>query len=138
MATLTIKNVKTLDGSLKTLTLEGPSGYPRDEVIEGEGKLTLLPALIDPHVQGGVPGRGYKEDFITLAKAAMAGGVTRVFDMPDNEPQTNTAERLNKKSALIDEQLKEAKIPLRYSLFFGADGKTIEEIPKVQKKNCRH
>ena len=124
MPTLTLKNIRTLDGQISTLTLNGP----KDEVIDGEGRLTAMPALIDPNVHFRVPGQTYKEDYISGAKAALAGGVTRIFDMPDNEPQTSTQERLDKKITLIEEQLKEAKIPLRYNLFFGADGKTLESV----------
>lgn len=128
MPTLTLKNIKALNGEILTLTFPGP----RDEIIDGEGKLTALPGLIDPNVHFRVPGHSYKEDFISGSKAALAGGVTRVFDMPNNEPPTNTSERLKKKKALIEEQLKEAAIPLRYNLFFGADEKTLEEIPRVK------
>lgn len=130
MASLTIKNVKTLDGQTTTLTLNGP----KDEHLDAEGKLMALPALIEPNAHFRIPGQTYKEDFITGAKAAIAGGVTRVFDMPENEPPTTTEGRVDKKLALIQDQLKEAKIPLRYNLFFGADEKNLEEIPRVKKK----
>lgn len=130
MPTLTLKDVKTLSGETTTITLPGP----KDEVIEGGGKLVALPALIDPHVHFRTPGQTYKEDFMTGAKAALAGGVTRVFDMPDNEPPTATEARLDKKALLIQDQLREVKIPLRTNLFFGADEKNIEEIPRVKKK----
>lgn len=130
MTTLTLKNLKSLSGSLIDLNIQGP----RDEIIDAEGKLTALPALIDPHVHFRTPGQTYKEDYISGAKAALAGGVTRVFDMPDNEPLTVTEARLDKKIAQIEEHLKEAKIPLRYNLFFGADEKTFLEIPRVKNK----
>ena len=113
MAVLTLKNMKSPSGEIVHLTVQGP----RDETLDGEGKLTILPALIDPHVHFRTPGQTYKEDFISGARAAIAGGVTRIFDMPDNEPPTVTEARLDKKAAQIGEQLREAKIPLRYNLF---------------------
>lgn len=128
MPTLTLKDIKNLNGDVTTFTLNGP----KEETIDGEGKLTAMPAFIDPNVHFRVPGQSYKEDFMTGARAALAGGVTRVFDMPDNEPQIINGERLKKKKALIEEQLKESGIPLRYNLFFGANEKTIEEIPRVK------
>lgn len=127
MPTLTLKNVKTLDGKITTITQSGP----KDEVLDGEGKLLALPALIEPDAHFRVPGQTYKEDFMTGAKAALTGGVTCVFDMPENEPPTVTESRLDKKLALIQEQLKEVKIPLRFHLFFGTDEKNVDDIAKV-------
>jgi dihydroorotase len=128
MATLTLKNVLTLDGKKTDISLKGP----KDEVIDGEGRLTVMPALIDPHVHFRVPGQSYKEDFASGARAALAGGVTRVFDMPNNDPPTVSQDTLKQKKALIDKQLRDAKIPLKYDLFFGADERTLDDIPKVR------
>ena len=54
--------------------------------------------------------------------------------MPNNTPSCYSAERLEKKIALIEEQLKRAKIPLRYYLYLGADQEHLEEIPKVKDR----
>jgi len=43
-----------------------------------------LPGLIDPHVHLRDPGATHKEDFLTGTRAALAGGVTLVIDMPNN------------------------------------------------------
>jgi len=104
-----------------------------EKIIEAE-HLTLFPALIDPHVHFRVPGAEHKETWETAARAAIAGGITTVFDMPNNTPSCYSAERLEKKIALIEEQLKQAKIPLRYYLYLGADQAHLEEIPKVKDK----
>ena len=85
-----------------------------EQILDAEGRLTMLPALIDPHVHFRVPGAEYKEDWRTGAQAAIAGGVTTVFDMPNNNPAISTKERLEEKIAIIEKQLKEAQIPLRY------------------------
>lgn len=79
-----------------------------------------LPALIDPHVHFRVPGSAHKEDWRTGARAAIAGGVTTVFDMPNNNPACTTAERLREKKTAIESQLVDAGIPLRYHLYLGA------------------
>lgn len=130
MPELIVKNVKTLDGLITTLTFEGPE----DKVIDAEGKLTALPALIDPHVHFRTPGHEYKEDFSTGAQAAIAGGVTTVFDMPNNEPPMTTVNRMDEKLRRIEQQLNKVNIPLRVQLFFGADGKNIGEIQRAKKK----
>ena len=96
--------------------------------------LTVLPALIDPHVHFRTPGHQHKEDWRTAAKASIRGGYTTVFDMPNTLPPTITAELLYEKKKLIDSQLKEVGIPLRYQLFFGADKNHFTEIAAVKNE----
>jgi dihydroorotase (multifunctional complex type) len=50
--------------------------------------LHVLPGLIDPHVHFRAPGLEYKEDFETGSRAAAAGGITCVLDMPNVVPPT--------------------------------------------------
>lgn len=100
--------------------------------IEGR-TLTVLPALIDPHVHFRVPGGQHKEDWQHAARAAVRGGVTTVCDMPNNNPPCTTLERLIEKRKLIDAQLQEADIPLRYQLYFGADKGHLDQIAIVKR-----
>jgi len=95
--------------------------------------LMLFPALIDPHVHFRVPGGEHKEDWETGARAAIAGGVTTVFDMPNNDPPCTTKQRFEEKTKLIESQISRAKIPLRYRLYFGADPAHLSEIPRLDK-----
>jgi dihydroorotase len=76
----------------------------------------------------------HKEDWRTAAKAAVRGGYTTVFDMPNTVPPTITAELLREKKALIDAQLQEAGIPLRYELYFGADKQHLDQIHNINKE----
>jgi dihydroorotase len=103
-----------------------------DNILKNNPGLTLLPALIDPHVHFRTPGHEYKEDWRTAARAAIRGGYTTVFDMPNTLPPTITQTYLHEKKALIDTQLQEVGIPLRYQLFFGADKNHLDEIAKVK------
>jgi dihydroorotase len=125
-----IKRVRLLDGSIQDYIMESPY----DHVLDAEGKLTLLPALIDPHVHFRTPGAEHKENWETGAKAAIAGGFTTVFDMPNNNPACSNKERLAEKKHLIDQQLEKVGIPLRYHLYLGADQNSIEDIGKVAKE----
>lgn len=84
------------------------------------GHLLALPALIDGHVHFRTPGATHKEDWQTGAKAALVGGVTTVFDMPNTEPPTTDIETLDIKKYIIDQQLESVGIPLRYKLWVGA------------------
>lgn len=119
-----IRNVRTVDGRKGNHRVEG-----EERVVEAEG-LTMLPALIDPHVHFRVPGGEAKETWETASRAAIAGGVTTVFDMPNNSPACISLERLVEKKRLIDAQLK--KIPLRYGLYLGADQNHLDEIARTK------
>src|SRR6516165_2977539 len=63
------------------------------ETFDASG-LHLLPGAIDVHVHFREPGYTYKEDWQTGTAAAAAGGVTTVFEMPNVDPPTGTAEAL--------------------------------------------
>lgn len=123
------KQVQTLSG--ETIDLEIPSDQHQEIAAAG---LTALPAVIDPHVHFRTPGMEYKEDWTTAARAAINGGCTAVFDMPNTLPPTVTEDLLVEKKAIIDAQLAETGIPLRYQLFFGADKGHLDQIPLVKNQ----
>lgn len=65
---------------------------------EDLGELWLLPGLVDTHVHVNEPGRTEWEGFASATRAAAAGGVTTLVDMPLNAiPATTTAEALRAK-----------------------------------------
>ncbi len=57
------------------------------ETFDATG-LTVLPGVIDSQVHFREPGLEWKEDLQTGARAAVLGGVTAVFEMPNTEPTT--------------------------------------------------
>ncbi len=118
-----IVDVETLDGSKRSIQIESETS----QRIDANG-LTLLPARIDPHVHFRVPGAEYKEDWRSAAKAAIAGGVSMVFDMPNNTPNCTSVSALQSKRAIIDRQLAEVGIPLQYGLYLGAEHGHLHEI----------
>jgi allantoinase len=62
------------------------------------GGLALLPGLVDTHVHVNEPGRTEWEGFATATRAAAAGGITAICDMPLNSvPVTTTVDALNAK-----------------------------------------
>jgi allantoinase len=70
------------------------------------GDLVLMPGLVDTHVHVNEPGRTHWEGFATATKAAAAGGVTTIVDMPLNSvPPTTTVEALRAKLAAAEGQL---------------------------------
>jgi dihydroorotase len=126
---ITIKNALTLTGETKTVTLPSQKNMELDAA-----GLTILPAVIDPHVHFRTPGMEYKEDWCTASRAAINGGCTTVFDMPNTLPPTVTEALLIEKKAIIDKQLQQIGIPLQYELFFGADKAHLEQIPLVKNQ----
>lgn len=65
-------------------------------VIEAKG-LHLLPGVIDTQVHFREPGDEHKEDFESGSRAAVLGGVTAVFEMPNTSPPTTTVETFTDK-----------------------------------------
>ncbi len=123
-----LRGVTTLENEVVDLSL--PSTEERS--LDAHG-LTLLPALIDPHVHFRTPGLEHKENWETAARAAIQGGITTVFDMPNTIPPTITLERVLAKEALIDQQLHHVKIPLHYGLYLGADKNHFDEIARCKR-----
>lgn len=72
---------------------EGPLTVTRDTVDAG-GRY-VLPGLIETHGHFREPGFTHKEDINHGTKAALAGGFTTVFDMPNTKPPNTTIKRLN-------------------------------------------
>ena len=72
---------------------------PDAEVWNLDGK-HLMAGGIDAHVHFREPGLTHKADMLTESKAAVAGGVTTVFDMPNTNPATVTPEALKGKMEL--------------------------------------
>ena len=63
------------------------------EIVDCKG-LHILPGVIDSQVHFREPGAEHKEDLETGSRAAVMGGVTTVFEMPNTKPLTVTAETL--------------------------------------------
>src|SRR6266481_10073289 len=72
-----------------------PSGC---ELIEAAPDSIVMPGLVDTHVHVNEPGRTDWEGFATATRAAAAGGVTTIVDMPLNSsPVTTTLHALQLK-----------------------------------------
>lgn len=74
---------------------------PCKNVIDGKSRLVATPGLMDMHVHFRDPGFTYKEDILTGAKSAAAGGFTAVACMPNTNPpcdNTSVVEYITKKA----------------------------------------
>lgn len=74
------------------------SGTRAAETVDCSG-LHILPGVIDSQVHFREPGAEHKEDLETGSRAAVAGGVTGVFEMPNTKPLTSSAQTLADKVA---------------------------------------
>ncbi len=91
-------------------------------VLDLKGKY-LLPGMIDANVHCREPGKTEKGDFSYESKAAVAGGVTTFFDMPDTLPTTTDFQALGDKIKLAAE-----KSLANYSCYLGATNDNLEVI----------
>ena len=79
------------------------TAYPGIERVELEGKW-LMAGGIDAHVHFREPGLTHKADIYTESRAAAAGGVTTVMDMPNTKPATISSETLMAKVGLAKDR----------------------------------
>ncbi len=85
----------------RTAALGVPGNATAEETIDATG-LHVLPGLIDAHVHLRDPGDSTVETIPTGTKAAVLGGLTAVFDMPNTAPSITDAERLAWKQDYVE------------------------------------
>ena len=92
-----------VDADLAVLGGKTAALLPRGQGHAGETQdctgLTILPGVIDTQVHFREPGLDHKEDLASGSRAAVLGGVTAVFEMPNTKPNTDTAAALADKLA---------------------------------------
>lgn len=118
------------DEHIERIIPEGESlkGVLADAVVDAEGGY-LLPGVIDEHVHFRDPGLTHKADFESESRAAAAGGVTTVIDMPNVVPQTTTLEALREKFDIAA-----AKSRVNYSFFFGVTRENLDLIKRLNRR----
>ncbi len=71
--------------------------------VEDFGDAVIMPGVVDSHVHVNEPGRTTWEGFFTATRAAAAGGVTTIVDMPLNSiPATTSVRALEEKAAALE------------------------------------
>ena len=140
--------VEVRDGRIAAVT----PGRPAADIDLGD--LVLMPGLVDSHVHVNEPGRTEWEGFATATKAAAAGGITTIVDMPLNSlPPVTTVAALEEKQRVargdVDIALWGGVIPgntheLRPMLDAGARGfkcflvhSGVDEFPNVNEQQLR-
>lgn len=90
--------------------------------------LHILPGVIDTQVHFREPGLDHKEDLETGSRAAVAGGVTAVFEMPNTKPLTTTADTLADKVRRARNRMF-----CDFGFFVGGTRENVSEIPMLEK-----
>src|SRR5512142_2824331 len=91
-----------VDGRLQPATIHFENGKITRIETEDRGPRTedvIFPGVVDSHVHVNEPGRTEWEGFETATRAAAAGGITTIVDMPLNSiPPTTTVDALYEKA----------------------------------------
>ena len=115
------------DRIAEVLTYGKKLSVPCDETIDATG-CCLLPGVIDDHVHFRDPGLTHKADILPESRAAAAGGVTSIMDMPNTNPLTTTLSALEQKFDLLNE-----KCIVNHSCYFGATNNNYTEFNQLDK-----
>jgi len=97
------------------------------EIVDVTG-LHVLPGVIDAHVHFREPGLTRKEDFETGSRAAVLGGVTTVFEMPNSDPATVSAEHLADKLARA-----KGRMACDYAFYIGGTSENADELGELER-----
>jgi len=104
------------------------------KILKADGHLDfanklILPAGVDLHVHFRDPGMIHKEDFSTGSLAAVFGGISCVFDMPNTVPQTTTLVSLSDKISNG-----EKKSFVDFGVYAGVTNNNIKDVKKLARK----
>jgi dihydroorotase len=97
------------------------------EFIDAKG-LHVLPGVIDTQVHFREPGLEHKENLETGSRAAVMGGVTAVFEMPNTKPLTTSPEALADKVGRARDRMF-----CDFAFYVGGTRENIEEIPRLER-----
>ena len=91
-----------------------------------------MPGIIDTQVHFREPGSTDSEDLESGSRAAILGGVTSLFEMPNTNPPTANLEEFKKNL-----QAAKNRMHSNYAFYFGATPDNIEQLSKLKDvKGC--
>src|ERR1700730_1182304 len=97
------------------------------EIIDAAG-LHILPGVIDTQVHFREPGATHKEDLETGSRAAVLGGVTAGFEMPNTDPSTTSAAALAAKKARAT-----GRMHCDFAFWVGGTADNWRDIPELER-----
>jgi dihydroorotase len=97
------------------------------ETIDCRG-LHILPGVIDTQVHFREPGNIHKEDLESGSRAAVMGGVTAVFEMPNTDPLTTS-------EAMLADKVKRARGRMHcdFAFFVGGTHENVKDLPELER-----
>ena len=98
------------------------------KIIDGKG-LIAIPGMIDDQVHFRQPGLTHKGDISSESKAAIAGGVTSYFEMPNTFPNTTSIKEFENKIKIASDNSF-----ANFSFMFGGTNDNINEIKRIDEK----
>jgi dihydroorotase len=101
---------------------------PGTEKIDASG-LLLIPGAIDDQVHFREPGLTHKGSIYTESRAAIAGGITSYFEMPNTVPAATTINLLNDKYVIASE-----KSFANYAFFMGASNNNLDQLLRINSE----
>lgn len=120
-----VRDIGVRDGRIRALgSLTAASA---GEVIDATG-LHILPGVIDTQVHFREPGLEQKEDLETGSLAAVMGGVTGVFEMPNTIPQTTDA-------AALEDKIRRGthRMHCDFAFYVGGTHDNVRDLPELER-----
>ena len=122
-STLTTQDIAIKDS--KIVKIGKINGETKD-IYNAEG-LTVLPGCIDTQTHFREPGSTDTEDLHSGSKAAIVGGITSVFEMPNTNPPTSTKTEFQRKLDLAKNRMY-----CNYAFYFGATSENANELADLK------
>ncbi len=129
MPAILLKNA-TINGKKQNLLIKNNiidyigTNFPDAEKEYDLQNLTVIPGITDPHVHVRDLQQTEKEDWTSVSEAALRGGITTIFDMPNNKPPTVNLKNLNLKR----KKAEPAKINYKFNI-----AATAENLPELKE-----
>jgi dihydroorotase len=120
-----VRDVGVVAGKIAALGQLGRASA--GEAIDCSG-LHVLPGVVDTQVHFREPGLTHKEDLETGSRGAVMGGVTAVFEMPNTNPTTTSAQALADKIALARHRMH-----CDFAFFIGGTRENTNELPDLER-----
>ena len=124
-----------IDGSLKETDVSIKDGKIKDigqisekaqNIVDAKG-LTVLPGCIDTQTHFREPGSTDTEDLNSGSRAAVAGGITAVFEMPNTNPPTSSKKEFQRKLDLAKNRMY-----CNYAFYFGATADNADDLADLK------
>ena len=116
-------DVSIIDGKIQDI---GQISEKANDIFDANG-LTVLPGCIDTQTHFREPGSTDTEDLNSGSRAAIAGGITAVFEMPNTNPPTSNIKEFKRKLDLAKNRMY-----CNYGFYFGATADNVNQLAKLK------